>query len=353
MKIAESRVAFTSQYQFEATASRTESFRFWRNSAVSVSESSQGSASDKLQISTPALESLKADQGQNAEIEEGWSVLPEKEWRKLLVLAELLKTLTGKKIKLMIPEQTAATAEGIQLQFKGNSAPAAVDGRTGAGWGLEYQLNESYQETEKVTVNTEGTIITSEGTEINFQLELKLSRGFLSTNQISVKAGDALVDPLVINYDGPAADVTETKFSFDLDSDGQADSISRLAGGSGFLALDRNGDGVVNNGSELFGPATGDGFAELQPYDSDENGWIDANDPVFEGLRIWTKDSDGNDQLFALGEKGIGAIYLGNSDALFSYTGSENQTLGVNRKAGIFVKENGLVGSIQQVDLVI
>lgn len=56
--------------------------------------------------------------------------------------------------------------------------------------------------------------------------------------------------------------------------------------GSGFLALDRNQNGVVDDGSELFGTQSGDGFAHLALYDQDSNGWIDANDPVFDKLRI-------------------------------------------------------------------
>lgn len=65
--------------------------------------------------------------------------------------------------------------------------------------------------------------------------------------------------------------LTEAKYNFDLDSDGREDLISFVRPGSGFLALDLNGDGRVNDGRELFGPATGDGFAELARYDQDGN----------------------------------------------------------------------------------
>ncbi|MFQ8776527.1 MAG: hypothetical protein ACLR78_02345 [Roseburia sp.] len=76
-----------------------------------------------------------------------------------------------------------------------------------------------------------------------------------------------LCDPLVINLDSNIANVSDQKFYFDIDADGSDDSISMLNSGSGYLALDRNGDGIINDGSELFGTQSGNGFADLAAYD--------------------------------------------------------------------------------------
>jgi hypothetical protein len=111
-----------------------------------------------------------------------------------------------------------------------------------------------------------------------------------------------------------------------LDCDGETEQISFAGNGSGFLSLDINGDGVINNGSELFGPQSGNGFEELAQYDNDNNGWIDESDSIYEKLRIWSKDGNGNDYLFALGEKGIGAIYLGNIGTEFNITDNQNNS---------------------------
>ena len=138
-----------------------------------------------------------------------------------------------------------------------------------------------------------------------------------------------------------------------MDSNGTADQISFAGSGSGFLALDKNSDGKINDGNELFGPQSGNGFSELGKYDSDNNGWIDENDSIFNNLRIWTKDSEGNDKLFALGEKGIGAIYLGNIDTNFKMKNQDNDSQGEIQSTGIFVKENGSVGTVQHIDLTI
>ena len=85
-----------------------------------------------------------------------------------------------------------------------------------------------------------------------------------------------------------------------------------------FLLLDRNEDGKINDGSELFGTKSGDGFRDLSEYDEDRNGWIDENDSVFSKLKVWTKDSEGNDKLLNLKQADVGAIYLGNIDTEFS-----------------------------------
>ena len=71
---------------------------------------------------------------------------------------------------------------------------------------------------------------------------------------------DALFDPLIVNIGSDTADVCDQTFKFDLDADGTEDEISMLGKGSGFLALDKNGDGKINDGSELFGTKSGDGF---------------------------------------------------------------------------------------------
>lgn len=64
------------------------------------------------------------------------------------------------------------------------------------------------------------------------------------------------------------------------------------------MALDVNYDGIINDGRELFGPRTGNGFLELAEFDIDGNNWIDENDPIFEKLRIWTLDEKGNEVIY-------------------------------------------------------
>jgi hypothetical protein len=160
-----------------------------------------------------------------------------------------------------------------------------------------------------------------------------------------------LCDPLVINMDTDAAELSDQTFYFDIDADGELDEVSELGSGSGYLALDKNGDGVINDGSELFGTASGNGFKDLAEYDDDGNGWIDENDAVWSKLQIWTKDEDGNDRLYRLADKGVGAICLQNAATDYTLKGDEGQTKGAIRNTGIFLYENGNIGTVQHVDV--
>jgi hypothetical protein len=116
--------------------------------------------------------------------------------------------------------------------------------------------------------------------------------------------------------------------------------------GSGFLAIDRNQDGKVNDGSELFGPRTGNGFAELAAYDSDGNGWIDENDPVFSDLKVWTQGG-----LYSLKDMGIGAISTESVETPFAIKDSANNLQGNVRGSGVYLSEDGDAGAAEQVDL--
>ena len=162
-----------------------------------------------------------------------------------------------------------------------------------------------------------------------------------------------MVDPLVINFGAAGASLTQNKFDFDLNFDGTTDRISFAGPGSGFLVYDANGDGVINDGRELFGPSSGNGFAELAAYDCDGNGWIDENDSIYEHLQIWVRDPDGTDRLFALGEKGIGAIYLGNVSADYLLGSPGASPDGQIRRTGFFLRENGSAGTMQHVDIAV
>ena len=216
------------------------------------------------------------------------------------------------------------------------------------------EMYYEYNEDESTTFSSVGTVITSDGRQIDFDFSMELSRQFsesyFSEEDILSFDTPSLVDPLVINFDSDSVMVTDQEFYFDIDSDGEADTVSSLASGSGFLALDRNGDGIINDGSELFGTKSQNGFYDLSKFDSDGNGFIDEADEVFNRLVIFTKDKNGNDICYHLKEKDIGAICLSNVDTSFSIKSSENDTQAVIRKTGLFIKENGEVGSIQQVD---
>jgi hypothetical protein len=163
-----------------------------------------------------------------------------------------------------------------------------------------------------------------------------------------------LKDPLVLNFDGPVGELSDLRFSFDIDADGSAESLHFAGPGSGFLVLDHNSNGHIDNGSEMFGALSGDGFADLAALDSDGNGWIDENDPAFARLQVWRKDAQGQDRLESLADAGVGALYLGRVASPFAVKdASSNQTLAQVRSTGLYLSEDGQARAMQQIDLAV
>ena len=253
-----------------------------------------------------------------------------------------------------IREQTLNYLLNLLLGKNTRTEGSALSDLYGAGQssGGQYSAEFYYEENETTSFSTDGVVKTSDGREISFNVELTMSRTFTQYTSETIDFGSPrFMDPLVINLDAPAADVKDQKFFFDLDADGHEEAISRLGSGSGFLALDKNGDGRINDGSELFGALNGDGFSDLAKYDNDGNGWIDEADEIFDKLLIWSKDANGNDELVGLGKAGVGAIYLGSQNTQFSMNNAQNETNAMVRQTGMFLYENGGVGTIQQLDL--
>ena len=222
-------------------------------------------------------------------------------------------------------------------------------------------VGETYSvEQEDTCFSTVGTVRTKDGREINFNVNVNMSRRCEEYYREELNVAQfALYDPLVINLNTDVTELSDQTFYFDLDADGEEEEISMLKG-SGYLALDKNGDGVINDGSELFGTKNGDGFADLARYDEDGNGWIDENDSIWSKLKIWCKDENGNDVLYKLSDKGVGAICLKNVSTDFTMQGDRkaqdgtmnaNATNAVIRKTGIFLYENGNAGTVQHVDM--
>jgi hypothetical protein len=280
-----------------------------------------------------------------------------KEKLKAQILERLIEALTGKKISIEIIDDDFKCDKANCDDNNTNSSEVAAGNNTQnqpdkQGWGVEYDYHEKHYESEKTDFSASGTVKTADGKEIDFSVDISMSREFMEEHNISIRAGDAKqIDPLVIDFSGASTELTQTKFSFDLNADGVDEDISFVNPGSGFLALDKNNDGVINDGSELFGPTTGQGFEELASYDEDGNMWIDEGDSVFKKLLVWNKNAQGDDDVSSIIDKGIGAIYLGNIATQFAIKDQANQLQGQIAQTGVYLKENGEVGTIRQIDL--
>ena len=239
----------------------------------------------------------------------------------------------------------------LSVSGKGGAAPSVGTTVSGTTWQKITATSGYHNESEYTSFASTGLALTEDGRKISFGVEFSMARNFSQKFESITSENIILTDPLIINIDSKYAGLTDVKFKFDLDNDGVKDDISFAAEGSGFLALDKDGNGTIDNGSELFGTSSGDGFKDLAAYDEDGNSWIDENDAVYSKLRVWTKDSEGNDKLLDLKEANVGAIYLGSASTEFSIKNDQNALQGAVRKTGIYLKETGEVGTIQHVDL--
>jgi hypothetical protein len=365
MKIADSAIQLYSQHTSLEKNQKSESLTVWKNgkNRKTLRDTNghgchlkflkymdlfvKATLSNELQKRKAILEKTDARSGDAAEMVD----------LKMRILQEMIERLTGRKVQRNLAGYTVrgeSASVGKAPVGNGKTIPSQQENaqRQGAIFGVVYVYHASQYESESTNFMAQGKILTADDKEIDFSTQLDMSREDYSEQNFTIKAGDVLKDPLVINFNGTAAQLTQTKFQFDLNTDGTNEQIAFVVPGSGFLALDKNGDNTINNGSELFGPGTENGFNELAAYDSDGNNWIDENDAIFGRLRIWTKDSLGNDQFFTLSQKGVGALYLGNVATPFSVKDEQNALLGHVRSTGVFLQENGTVGTLQQVDLV-
>lgn len=280
------------------------------------------------------------------------------------VLVSILKSMFGVNVKLFNARDLTSTTEQTH---SGGSALPAPDAATTAPLDSELRTlavnaapntfiettTTRYHEEEQLSWNANGVVTTADGKTVSFALDLALSRN-VSWDTTQVRTiGPRLKDPLVINFAGTAAQLSPQRRNFDLDNDGQTENMAMLASGSGFLALDADGNGTIDNGSELFGAQSGDGFADLAKFDDDGNGWIDEGDAAFARLKLWTQNEAGEDQLLSLSEVGIGALFLGSERTEFSLKDEQHKLQGQLRSTGVFLRENGTAGTMQQIDLAV
>lgn len=392
MKIVSSNIALQSDHSKKEQHYVAETLRVRNGDNISVETQrtylgqSENSSQTKVSLSEKALQLLQNEQenaNKNANENANANLLRRSvqnnnavqnneidapEDPKLLLIRAIIEAITGKSIKF-VGESAANQSDKANsitptmanianiANANGGEVIAVSSGNT--AFGLRYNSNEVIKENETTNFSASGIIKTADGKEIQFQCDLSMQRSFYMDNSTEIFMGastdrKSLCDPLIINFAGTAAELKNTTFAFDLNADGSAENIQELAAGSAFLVLDKNKDGKINNGNEMFGTQSGDGFADLSVYDEDGNGWIDENDSVYNSLGVWNNSAYGG-KIRSLKEAGIGAIYLQNANTEFSIKDkTTNELQGQIRKTGIFLNEkNGNIGTIQHVDLAI
>jgi hypothetical protein len=339
MKIADAHLELASSHVSIARRETKESLKmrsdatsdapFFFSGDAKAPQRGSDSPSAQVDLSDAVRKTLEGNVGKTREKSDD----PGDDDPRFSVIRALIEFLTGRKLRVC----------DTRLEDPADAPPR-----------LTYERHESRFEAETLAFSAQGEVRTTDGRVIAFSLDFTVSRSHYEESNVRIQMGaTAQKDPLALNFSSGAAEISDTRFQFDLDADGEMDRIPTLKSGSGFLVFDRNGDGRVNDGTELFGALTGDGFGELAAMDEDGNGWIDENDRIYAHLYLWENGAEGMSQLKSLKATDIGAISLTHITTPFSIKNENNASLGDIRSTGIFLMENGGVGTVQKIDLTV
>lgn len=197
------------------------------------------------------------------------------------------------------------------------------------------------------------------GIDINVNYEISDYEIELNKQKIEEAESSKKYDPLVIdlNKNGKYSVNTENGVYFDYSGDGFAEKTAWIEEGDGMLVFDRNNNGVIDDGSELFGDKTimnngtyaANGFQALSELDTNKDGRIDSSDELFSELKVWIDSNrDGisqKNELYSLTDLGITSLSL--SAQNYNKTDSEGNV--VSKKATV-TYEDGTVGDMVEMN---
>lgn len=131
---------------------------------------------------------------------------------------------------------------------------------------------------EQLVAQVQGNSISVTQQSVDLHLELHVG-----------SAPQKKADPVVLDLNGDGVQTSGIAHgvSFDLEATSVATQVSFVQGDDALLALDRNGNGIIDDGRELFGTQHGaaNGFEELKKFDDNEDGVIDVHDTAFSQLQ--------------------------------------------------------------------
>lgn len=376
MVVQSATIAMASSYSLTTTRTHKETARAWIGDAtVSTPRIAEGAseADATTRISqaardmareaasrgvsetakTAAKGSVPEGQGRTAVNAQGeeFQLSPEDEL-KVRLIEELLSQLFGHKVKLsrfkgwnLGGETESVDPDTAQSAAKDGAAPPK------AGWGIEISIQDSQTREERSGFEAAGEIRTADGRILSLAMKLEMVSSTTTESSFLFQAGDAVrKDPLVLNFAGNAAELTDATFGFDLEGDGTLEQVAFATGrNSAFLARipgGAKGGAIPVDGSVLFGTESGDGFGDLAELDQDGNGWVDEGDAAWKDLALWSRDEAGNDRVRDLASEGVGAIHVGKVATPFE------MGAGAVAETGIWVAESeARAGTIQHIDL--
>ena len=264
----------------------------------------------------------------------------------LSLVQMVLETFFHMKVRVFLPDDFAPSRSegGSGVGAPGGASPPSEE--TAQGWSLRWDRSEVREQLDSLDIRVSGAVETGDGRTVSFDLALNMRRYQREEVHQTLTAGDPWQDPLVLALPGQGVPdfKSDGRMRLDLNGDGREEDLPLLTGQAGYLVWDRNGNDRVDDGTELIGALSGDGFAELREWDQDGNTWIDARDPVFMDLRFWQPEAN---RLTSLTDLGVGALSTTGVGAGTWALGDEARL----RQSGLALYEDGQASWVHQVDL--
>ncbi len=250
-------------------------------------------------------------------------------------IKRLLEQLTGEELQGWVdPEELNRALKGSE----NGALPEQPQNLNATGvtireWSYRY---------EAVSADFSGSVALEDGSSFSWSMQFAMSYEEFSYSE---RTEQPMKDPLVMSFNGRPVELSGQSSVFNLTDN--AKSIQQLAQGQYYLAKDSNNNGAVDSGQELFGPTTGQGFAELASYDDDQNGLIDQQDPIWQSLWLWRPEEKG---LYSLKDMGVMALSVESVATPFNLR-HNNEIQGRLERSSVFITEDKDVGLLQQIDL--
>ena len=348
MVVAESALTLVSSHVRSSWSERKASFLAWSGTDPRAEgpERDRTSETWRRRLLESVRTGIPVDAVRASDLDDDDRGLSPQDAQKIRLIEALLEYLTGRKVRLQV-----WNGKGVGGASPSESGAAeAAPGSPAPDWGAEVSVSEASWESETTTFSAQGSIRSADGATRQFSFSMGMSRTSATYRQDVLRLGNAVKkDPLVVDLSGTGVSLTRGTSGLDLTGDGQSENVHFATGSSAFLALS-DGSGPLE-GRNLFGPSTGDGFGELARLDSDGNGWIDAGDPEWADLYLWSRDESGVDHVRRLQDAGIEALSLASVAAPFSLRDGGGETGSVGQ-LGLWVGSSGRAGAVAHVDLV-
>jgi hypothetical protein len=185
------------------------------------------------------------------------------------------------------------------------------------------------------------------GKQLSLDYSFYLASEKIKYNTFETTAA-ALKDPLIIQFGDQSIGEISGQEKFDINQDNKIDSLPIFSGDVGYLVYDKNANSKADNGSELFGPTSGNGFHELAQLDENNNGFLDKEDSAYQQLYLWQPDKN---TWLSLADAGIEAISTDVIATPYTFYDKDDEVQAQMRNSSFAISDSGRGFGVHQVDV--